>query len=174
MESKDMNNKSTPDQMRILMKRMRGVPYVSENKGTTKHELSVRDMLKITRSLNEDFQPDAENTEPVNKKTDQDQANEEKKIYDRLGEGVNIEFTDLIVTDKYVFFGGEVNGVMIFTFKVTGNKEDSGAKFNYLEGFNPDDEENKRIKDELELYYNDFEEYWMSNAIQKIDNGELN
>ena len=164
-----MNNKTTPNQMRVLLHRMRGEAYVSESKGTTKHELSMRDMLKITRMLNEDIEGEV-NTKPVNKKTAQDQADEEEKLTARLGDDVGIEFTELVVTDKYVFFGGTVNGEIQFVFRVTKDKETSGVQFNYLDDFNPDDEQNELIKKEIEQYFNEFYEYWMRNAIQKFDN----
>ena len=82
-----MNNKTKMNETKFLLCKMRGEPYVSESKGTTKHELSVRDMLKITRKLNEDIQPETDQSEtdqekPVNKKNVQDQANEEKKFKD--------------------------------------------------------------------------------------------
>ena len=164
-----MNNKTTPNQMRVLLRRMRGEAYVSESKGTTKHEPSMRDMLKITRMLNEDIEGEV-NTKPVNKKTAQDQADEEEKLTARLGDDVGIEFTELVVTDKYVFFGGTVNGEIQFVFRVTKDKETSGVQFNYLDDFNPDDEQNELIKKEIEQYFNEFYEYWMRNAIQKFDN----
>jgi len=57
MDNKDINSKTSPNQMRVFMKRMRtGNFVVSENKDNTKHELSMRDMLKITRKLNEDVE----------------------------------------------------------------------------------------------------------------------
>jgi hypothetical protein len=168
----NINDKTSPNQMRILMKRIRTGNYVvSENKETTKHELSMRDMLKITRtrSINEDVE-DQEAVEPENKKTVQDQAQEEQKLTARLGDNVDIKFSDLVVTDKYVFFGGTVNNEFIFTYKVPNNEETDGVQFNYFNSFNPDDEENKKIIKEIENYYNEFAAYWMRNAIQKFDN----
>ena len=121
-----MNNKTKMNETKFLLCKMRGEPYVSESKGTTKHELSVRDMLKITRKLNEDIQPETDQSEtdqekPVNKKNVQDQANEEKKFKDSFPTGydINVDFIELEVTDKYVFWGGTINGLIQFVYKVT-------------------------------------------------------
>ena len=79
-----INDKTSPNQMRIFMKRIREGKYVPQMKGTTKHELTMRDMLKITRKLNEDVE-EPENTEgqkstEVSKKTVYDQGEEEEKF----------------------------------------------------------------------------------------------
>jgi hypothetical protein len=169
-----MNNKTSPDQMRILLRRMRGKPYVNESKGTTKHELSVRDMLKITRKLNEDVQPETDQPEtaeakPVNKKTDQDEANEEQKFKDSfpVGYDINVDFIELEVTDKYVFWGGTINGVLQFVYKVTPDENTNGVEFNPLEGYNEDDKKNEEIMKTVESYFDKFYEYWIDSVIQK-------
>ena len=51
----NLNEKNSPDQMRVLMKRMRDgalTPSVNET-STPEKDLGVRDMLKITRNLQE-------------------------------------------------------------------------------------------------------------------------
>ena len=169
-----MNNKTNPNDMRILLRRMRGEAYVNENKGTTKHELSIREMLKITRKLNEDVQPEVAEPEidqekPVNKKTAQDQATEEQKFKDSFSTGydINVDFIELEVTDKYVFWGGTINGLIQFVFKVTPDENTSGVEFNYLEGYNEDDPKNDEIIKRVESYYDVFYEYWIDSVIQK-------
>lgn len=169
-----MNNKTSPNQMRILLRRMRGEAYVNEGKETTKHELSIRDMLKITRKLNEDIQPQTDQEEtsqekPVNKKTDQDQSNEEQKFKDSFPTGydINVDFIELEVTDKYVFWGGTINGIIQFVFKVTPDENTSGVEFNMLEGYNEDDPKNDEIMKKVEAYYDKFYEYWIDSVIQK-------
>ncbi len=169
-----MNNKTTPNQMRILLRRMRGEAYVNESKGTTKHELLIRDMLKITRNLNEDVQseieePTVDQEKPVNKKTVEDQPNEEQKFKDSFPTGydINVDFIELEVTDKYVFWGGTVNGLIQFVYKVTPDENTSGVEFNYLEGYNEDDPKNDEIIKRLESYYDSFYEYWIDSIIQK-------
>ena len=173
-----MNNKTSPNQMRILLRRMRGEAYVvNENvnvKPIPKKNLTMRDMLKITRTLNEDIQPQTDQPEtdqekPVNKKTAQDQANEEQKFKDSFPTGydINVDFIELEVTDKYVFWGGTINGLIQFVYKVTPDESTSGVEFNYLEGYNEDDPKNDEIIKRVESYYDNFYEYWIDSVIQK-------
>jgi hypothetical protein len=123
-----------------------------------KKELTMRDLLKITRNLNE----------AMNKKTTYDQGNEEEKLLNVFQDmNAYIKFIDLVVTDDYVFWGGTINGVIQFIYKVTKDKHDSGVEFNYLEDFSPDNPDNDSIVSKIESYYNDFFKYWNENLIQK-------
>lgn len=159
-----MNNKTTSNQMRILIKRMRGKdnsPITESDK--PKKDLTMRDMLKITRSLNEDV--DKKNRE--NKKTAYDQTNEEKKFenfFDDLN--VNIKFIDLEVYDDLVFWGGTIDGIIQFVYKVTPEEATSGVEFNYLDDFSPDNPQNEEIINKIEEYYNTFYKYWRDNVLQ--------
>ena len=170
-----MKDKTSPDQMRILLRRMRGRKYVvNENVETSKKELNIRDLLKITRKLNEDIQPEFDQPEtteakPVNKKNDQDEANEEQKFKDSFSAGydINVDFIKLEVTDKYVFWGGTINGVLQFVYKVTPDENTNGVEFNPLEGYNEDDPKNDEIMKKVESYFDKFYEYWIDSVIQK-------
>ena len=170
-----MNDKTSPNQMRILLRRMRGKKYVvNENVEILKKELDIRDMLKITRKLNEDIQPEIDQTEtpetkPVNKKTDQDQANEEQKFKDSFSSinDINVDFIELEVTDEYVFWGGTINEVLQFVYKVTPDENTNGVEFNPLEGYNEDDPKNEEIMKKVESYFDKFYEYWIDSVIQK-------
>jgi len=166
-----MNNKTSQNQMRILLRRMRGEAYVvNENvKPSSKKSLTMHDMLKITRTLNEDIQGDEVEQKPVNKKTAQDQSNEEQKFKDSFPTGydINVDFIELEVTDQYVFWGGTINGLIQFVYKVTPDENTSGVEFNYLEGFNEDDPKNDEIIKRVESYYDSFYEYWIDSVIQK-------
>jgi hypothetical protein len=161
------------NQMKKFLRRMCGEEYVvNENiKSTAKKDLSVRDTLKITRKLNEEILPDTdtEESKPVNKKTEQDQANEEQKFKDSFPTGydINVDFIELEVTDKYVFWGGTINGLIQFVYKVTPDENTSGVEFNYLEGYNEDDPKNDEIIKRVESYYDSFYEYWIDSVIQK-------
>lgn len=169
-----MNNKSTPDQMRILLRRMRGEKFNVNEVSEPKKNLSIRDMLKITRNINEALGDQTQEEKPENKETFEDQKREEEKLLARLQNPdeeiptVTVDFGDLIVTDKFVFFAGTVNGVIQFAYSVSRDNSKSRVKFNYLEGFNPDDEENKRIIEQLEIYYREFASWWLDNVLQKV------
>ena len=73
----NINKKSTPDQMRVFLRRMRGGDYIVNEHEIDKKILTVRDFLKITRKLNEDVldteTDDANTHKPENKVTVYDQ-----------------------------------------------------------------------------------------------------
>ena len=163
-----MNDKSTPNQMRILLRRMRGEEFVvNEETQKPKKDLTMRDMLKITRKLNEEIEVD-DKKKAVNKKTAYDQEIEEEKLRNFFDDmNVNIKFQDLQVYDNLVFWGGTVDGVIQFVYKVTPDERTSGVEFNYLEDFSPDNPDNDAIVSKLETYYDTFYKYWRDNVIQK-------
>jgi hypothetical protein len=163
-----MNDKSAPNQMRILLRRMRGEKFiVNEETQKPKKDLTMRDMLKITRKLNEEIKVD-DKKKPLNKKTEYDQKIEEEKLRNFFDDmNVSIKFQDLQVYDNLVFWGGTVDGVIQFVYKVTPDERTSGVEFNYLEDFSPDNPENEAIIKKLETYYDTFYKYWRDNVIQK-------
>ena len=163
-----MNDKSTPNQMRILLRRMRGEEFVvNEETQKPKKDLTMRDMLKITRKLNEEIEVD-DKKKAVNKKTAYDQEIEEEKLRNFFDDmNVNIKFQDLQVYDNLVFWGGTVDGVIQFVYKVTPDERTSGVEFNYLEDFSPDNPDNDLIVSKLETYYDTFYKYWRDNVIQQ-------
>lgn len=156
---KNINDKSTPDQMRVLMKRMRegfnGTTKIAENM-----TLSMRDMLKITRKLNE------ETNKPENKKNAYDQNMEEEKFRNFFNDmNVSIKFIELEIFDNFVFWGGTVDGIIQFVYKVTPEESTSGVEFNYLEDFSPDNPENEEITGRIESYFDTFYKYWRDNVM---------
>lgn len=171
-----MNNKTAPNQMRILIKRMRtgDAKYgITETQEKKKKEMTVRDMLKITRHLDEQVEdtqpenPEGEN-KAVNKETAFDQKREEQKLVDFFGGDVNFEFKKLEVYDNWVLWSGIVNSVIQFLFVVTPDEVTSRVEFNYLQGFSPDNPNNDEILEKLQTYYETtFSKYWRNNLIQQ-------
>ena len=267
MDKKDngLNSKSSPIQMRVLMKRMRE-GSVSENQTTPKKNLSMRDMLKITRTINErveqqidtstltgedlikskyktlvadleftklakayenflkikkiNFEPsnilqvalssardlvaeylqqvkgldvtgedvqnffrsmitkynnvineDLNEEEDIeNKKTAYDQTTEEEKFRNFFNDmNVSIKLIDLGVYNNLIFWGGTIDGVIQFVYKVTPDENTSGIEFNYLEDFSPDNPENEEIVGRVESYFNTFYKFWRDNVLS-VDN----
>jgi len=260
---------STPNEMRKMIGRMRGKPVIKENKpDTPPKEMNVRDMLKITRNVNEnleertaevrsdtelsgeellkaryntligdlefrklakayenllkiktiEFKPsnvlqvalastrdliaeylrnaknlnvtgeDVQNyfhgmlsrfsnviaEEVQNKETVFDQSIEEEKFRNFFNDmNVSIKFIDLEVFDDFVFWGGTVDGVIQFVYKVTNDEDTSGVEFNYLEDFSPDNPENEEITGRIESYFDTFYKYWRDNVLEpNADNKE--
>lgn len=159
-----MKDKTAPNQMRTLLKRMRGESYNPETKSenTQNKEMSMRQMLGKTRILNED-----QEEKQSNKKTVYDQPREEEKFLKNFHDiPVSIKFRDLEVFDNLVFWGGTIDGVIQFAYKVTPEEATSGVEFNYLDDFSPDNPENEIIIERIEKYYESFEMYWRNNLLQ--------
>ena len=161
-----MNNKTTPNQMRVLLKRMRENNYssiVESNVDKKNKNLTTRDLLKITRNLKEDVNKKTRE----NKKTVFDQTNEEQKFRNYFDDlNVNVKFIELEIYDDFIFWGGTINGIIQFVYKVTPQEATSGIEFNYLEDFTPDNPENEKIIEKIEDYYNIFYKYWRDNVLQ--------
>ena len=78
---------------------------------------------------------------------------------------VSIKLIDLKVYSNLVFWGGTVDGVIQFVFKVTPDESTSGVEFNYLEDYSPDNPENEEITGRLESYFDSFYKYWRDNVM---------
>ena len=126
----DFNSKTSPNQMRIMMKKMRNggeEGYVIESQNTLKKEMSVRDMLKITRNIHEGV-VSLKEEDVENKKTPYDQNMEEEKFRNFFNDmNVSIKLIDLGVYDRLVFWGGTIDGVIQFVYKVTPDEATSGV-----------------------------------------------
>ena len=160
----NINNKNTPNQMREFMKRIREGKYVANESQAPQKDLTMRDMLKITRNINEGKIRLIEDVE--NKKTAYDQGLEEEKFRNFFNDlNVSIKLIDLEVYDTLVFWGGTIDGIIQFVYKVTPDESTSGVEFNYLEDFSPDNPENEEITGRVESYFDTFYKYWRDNVI---------
>lgn len=144
---------STSDDMRKFIGYMNGKKpekpqvLVAEKK----NDISIRDMLGIMRTLNED----------VNLSTDVDDKNEEEKMSEYFGDNnVTIDFFELKVYPNGVIFGGTFDGQFDFIYKVTPDENTSGIEINYLDDFESQDPENDEIIKKVESYYDIFYKYW--------------
>lgn len=179
----NINNKTSPNQMRVWLQRMRtgdSTYGIAESDEKKKKEMTVRDMLKITRKLNEqtedvetaevDTEVDAEEEKekPENKQTVFDPKFFEKEITALFDDSVSIEFKDLEMFDNWVLWSGVVNGIIQFLFIVTRDEITSRVEFNYLQGFSPDNPKNEEIVKKLETYYETrFSKYVRKEILEK-------
>jgi len=168
----NINSKSTPIQMREFMKRIREGKFEA-TQNTPKKDLSMRDMLKITRSINEEVLVDDEKETqkvPDSKKTVYDQKTEEDKFiayFEDADIAISAKFAPLEVYDNWVFWGGKVDGIISFVYSVTPDELTSVYELEYLEDFSPDAPKNELIAKLLETYYDIFKEFWRTEMIQK-------
>lgn len=155
---KNINDKSSSIQMRYFIKKIRNPNYQSDiNENVDSEKNSIKYLLKKLRENN-----------ILNKATNIDQKNEEDKFLSNFKDlSIHVDFIDLEIYNDFVFWGGTINGIIQFVYKVTKDKTSSGVEFNYLDGFNPDDEENEEIINRIENYYDSFFRYWNNNLMQK-------
>ena len=169
------------DDTRELLKRMRGKEYVAETKSEEpKKEMDMRDMLKKTRTfVNEDVETntsldnsDVQTAQPndgenvITYKDPTDEKEKFKNFFDDMN--VHIDFnTPLEVKDDSVFWGGVIDGVIQFDYKVTPDDDTSGVVLQYLrEGFE-NSETAQEIVERLKSYYDTFYKYWNGNLPEK-------
>lgn len=155
---------SDANNIKFLIKRMRSNDFsTKETINEVKYkDLSMRDLLKITRSLKEDV-------ELTNKANPFDQENEEKKFNDYFSDlKVVIKLIPLEVHDDYVFWAGTINNTIQFVYKVTPDSSKSGVKFKYLDSFAVNNPDNQEIIKRIESYYTVFFKYWNENNFQNI------
>lgn len=158
-----MSYTKQPD-MRMLLKRIRTGEYVPMNESNKKKDLNMRDMLKITRKLNEEVD---NNEISVNKETSYDQKNEENKITDAFKDlNVTLHFGDLVIFNNKVTWSIMVDGIVMFSYTVTPDENTSGVDFEYTDDFSPENPDNKEIIDRINSYYNTFYKYMRDNVIQ--------
>ena len=161
----NINDKSSPIQLMEFMKRVREGRYVANESEEPKKDLNMRDMLKITRSINEG-KVSLKEDNGENKKAASDQGIEEEKFRNFFSDmNVSIKLIDLGVYEDLVFWGGTIDGVIQFVYKVTNDESTSGVEFNYLEDFSPDNPENEEITGRVESYFDTFYKYWRDNVM---------
>jgi hypothetical protein len=167
----DINSKTSPIQMREFMKRVREGKFITNESQELQKNLTVRDMLKITRNINETKIKLTEEAE--NKETVYDQSMEEEKFRNFFNDlNVSIKLIDLEIYENLVFWGGTIDGIIQFVYKVTPDESTSGVEFNYLDDFSPDNPENEEITGRVESYFDTFYKYWRDNVM--ITNSAIN
>lgn len=161
----NINDKTSPNLMREMMKRVREGGFTANESEEPKKDLNMRDMLKITRSINEG-KVSLKEDNGENKKAASDQGIEEEKFRNFFSDmNVSIKLIDLGVYEDLVFWGGTIDGVIQFVYKVTNDESTSGVEFNYLEDFSPDNPENEEITGRVESYFDTFYKYWRDNVM---------
>ena len=173
---------------RESLRRMRNINKgVVENfdnkpKNINKKEMSVRDMLGITRNfkaVNEaevnavDFDQDGEieakviDTDVDSRKTMLDQKQQEEKFRNAIKQfNVNVQFEPMKITDNTVVWSGTIDNQLQWSYLVTPDESINGPKFNYSKNFNDGEPSNQDLIEFIKNYYNDFYKYWRE--------GELN
>jgi len=167
--------------MRKLLGKMRNLKNPNKvneytamgNKAGTKKEMSIRDMLAITRNkrLNEAAVPQKQSVTSIDKKE------EEEKMEKYFDNKVNINFDELMIYDMGVWFGGVINNVLKWEFGVGKDENLNTVNIELLENPTEKPEQDnpvssidsiKELTEKLKSYYNyEFKPYWIKNHLQK-------
>lgn len=153
MEMRDLLNKTRKKSI-----------YIDENKIEKSYEYknSARNLLDKVRNYNNI------NEEPVEKTLDIDQDREAKKMSDYFQDlEVIIDFIELEIFEDGIFWGGTIDGVVQFVYKVTPDERTSGYEIYYLDDFDKDNPDNEDIVQRIETYYDEFFKFWRDNFLQK-------
>lgn len=138
--------------IRRLMKNIRHI------ESTKRVHEDVYDSIKKMRMLNE----------VSNRALEIDQKREEKNFNNYFSDlGVITDFIELEVYPNGIFWGGTIDGVIQYVYKVALNEKDSGYEIYYLDDFNKDNPDNQEISKRIELYFSDFFKFWRDNLLQK-------
>jgi len=125
---------------------------------------STQEMVKKMRKLSEE---DVDANAHKDLKTKYDQSEEEDKFRKNFEDlNVTVDFVPLKVYDDYIFWGGTIDGIIQFVYKVTPNEATSDVIFNYLEDFSVDNPDNDEIVKKVETYYDQFYQYWRDNIFK--------
>lgn len=133
-----------------------------------KKQITTQHLVKHLRKLNEEYES------KTSKVTRFDQEKQEERFKKYVGrDDVVYDFIDLEVYDDLVIWGGTIDDVFKFFYRVTPDKKTSSFEFKYLDDFDPlgygEMEKDEHIERQMEIfnkvkdYYNDFANYWREN-----------
>jgi hypothetical protein len=155
-------------------------PIKEDNK---KKEMSMRDMLAITRhknineasnvemlDVNKDGDDDVKlvDTAVEDRKTAFDQDEQETQFRNAIKDfNVNVQFEPIEVMDNSILWNGTIDNQLQWSFLVTPDENVNGAKFNYSRNFDDTTPENSELVKRIDKYYTDFYKYWRENELEK-------
>ena len=149
--------KDTTKRMQQISRKIHFPTDTPNENGRVYTEESVQQMVKNFRKLNEQ----EEETRSRSRKTAYDQKEEEDKFRKNFEDlNVVVDFKPLEVTDNYVLWGGTIDGMIEFVYKVTRDESTSGVDYIYSDELSGDNPENQEIVDRIEQYYDTFFKYW--------------
>ena len=164
-----INDKTSPNQMRILMERMRKGNFDNNSVSEApKKDLTMRDMLKLTRKKINESDENSEDSETADITIiPADQRSEEEKFRNRFKDMiVDVSFNELEKIGNAIVFGGTIDGVIQFIYKVTPDESTRGVEFKYLPEYSVDNPDNQEIVKRIQSYFDDtFYPYWRDNAL---------
>ena len=120
-----------------------------------KKEKTVKDFINDMRRFNRNYLN--ENEEGINKKTIMDQKEEEEKFLRFINrKDVVVDFINLEIKTNGVIWGGTIDDVFKFFYRVTPDKKTSTFNFKFLDGFDPlgeeTDPDDEYVEKQMDLF----------------------
>lgn len=151
--------------LRKMRNANKGIGYTPENNNSNVSEgkhMTMREMLGKMRNIKEeDGSPSEKTITPLDKKREEEKI---QKNFEDLQ--VNPTIEDFEVYDNGVFLSGSLDDSITFTFRVTPSETGSGVDWSATDDFDSENEENQKIIERLESYYDEFYKYWRNNELQ--------
>ena len=151
--SNDANN------IKVLIKRFRTneytpKPIIKENKAK---DLSMRDLLKRTRMLNEIALNEAINITPIDQQHVTDGLTNSLKQLEAIP-----KLNPIKVINGSIFWSGSVNDIIEFVYKVSSDASKSGYDINYDKNMSIEIPNKDEISKVIEDYYTEFFKYFQN------------
>jgi hypothetical protein len=130
-------------------------------------EMTMREMLRKTRSLQKEEVAQASN-EPAEKGVSPaEQEKYQRGMQDFFDDdNITIKFEPILLYDQGVFWAGTIDGQLKFAYMVTPDESTSGVKIERSPDFDPNNEDNRKVEKKIIDYYNTFYEYWRENQLE--------
>lgn len=131
-------------------------------------EMTMREMLRITRKKQMAEELNTASSEPIEKQlspSEQEQQQQNMQNYFD-DDNVVIKFEPILLYDSGIFWGGTVDGQLKFVYMVTPDESTSGVKIERSPDFDPSNEDNQNVEKKIIDYYDTFYDYWSKNQLE--------
>lgn len=131
-------------------------------------EMTMREMLRITRKKQVSEDLATASSEPVEKQlSSTEQEEQQRNMQDFFDdENIIIKFEPILLYDTGVFWAGTIDGQLKFAYMVTPDESTSGVKIERSPDFDPTNEDNQNIEKKIIDYYDTFYDYWSKNQLE--------
>ena len=131
-------------------------------------EMTMREMLRITRKKQIQEEEATATSEPTEKQlSPAEQEQQQRNMQDYFeDENITIKFEPVLLYDTGVFWAGTIDGQLKFAYMVTPNESTSGVKIERSPDFDPSNEDNQNVEKKIIDYYDTFYDYWSKNQLE--------
>lgn len=128
-------------------------------------EMTMREMLRITRKNQIEEEISSETTERQLSPAEQEQQQRNMQDYFE-DDNITIRFEPVLLYDDGIFWAGTIDGQLKFAYMVTPDENTSGVNIERSPDFDPSNEDNQNVEKKIIDYYDSFYEYWSKNQLK--------